>query len=48
MKSPSQFICGKCGNPVGLWFYGWKHQTGWKSKPTCGQKPAPIKRINDR
>lgn len=40
--SQSKYICANCKNPVGFWFYGWKHQTGWKSPITCGRKPVPI------
>ena len=37
-----RYICARCGNPVGYWFYGWKHQRGGASKtPSCGQKPVP-------
>lgn len=41
----SEYVCARCGAAVGFW-YGttWKHQTGWRSKPTCGQKPEPVKR----
>lgn len=34
----TKFKCGVCGNPVGYWFYGWKHQTGGNSKrPSCSK-----------
>jgi DNA-directed RNA polymerase subunit RPC12/RpoP len=41
--SKSKYICARCGNPVGLWHYGWKHQAGGKSQPSCKQ-PVPMLR----
>ena len=38
----TKYVCFKCGCNVGLWFYGWKHQTSWKSKKSCGQTPIPV------
>ena len=36
-------VCRHCGCKVGLWFYGWKHQTGGgKSKQTCGRKLSNV------
>jgi hypothetical protein len=37
--SGPRYVCKHCGNLVGFWFYGWKHQRGWHSKaPTCGRR----------
>lgn len=36
---PSKFVCARCGQNVGFWYFGWKHQTGGQSGKTCGQKP---------
>lgn len=35
-----RLVCRHCGNNVGLWFHGWKHQTaGWRAKvKSCGRK----------
>lgn len=40
----TKYICARCGNPVGSWYYGWKHQAGWHSPPSCGQKPLVVPR----
>ena len=31
------YRCRHCHNPVGMWHWGWKHQTGGHSKPSCGR-----------
>lgn len=41
---PSEYVCFLCEQPVGYWYYGWKHQTGGGSAPTCNRTPVPIKR----
>ncbi|PFH12869.1 hypothetical protein BX604_7289 [Burkholderia sp. JKS000303] len=43
-REPSKYVCARCGASVGYWYFGWKHQTGWHSPPTCGQKPVPVLR----
>lgn len=43
----SRYTCRTCGNPVGLWHFGWKHQTGPHSPPSCSN-PEPSERTLDR
>ena len=39
-----KWVCKRCGLSVGYWYHGWKHQAGWRSKKSCGQKPIPIRK----
>lgn len=43
-KGNYKYVCQRCGQPVGEWYYGWKHQTGWHSKPSCGLYPIPVEK----
>lgn len=43
-SSGSDYVCANCGLPVRLWYYGWKHSTGYGSGKTCGGKPEPVLR----
>lgn len=38
----SGYVCAKCGLPVALWHYGWKHSGGHGSPRSCGSKPEPV------
>lgn len=38
-----RYVCAECGNPVGIWHFGWKHQRGGNSlRPSCGRRPRPV------
>jgi DNA-directed RNA polymerase subunit RPC12/RpoP len=43
MTRRTQYVCARCGNPIGMWHFGWKHQTGGGSRPSCA-KPEPMLR----
>lgn len=42
----SSHICARCGLPCLPFHFGWKHCAGWHSKPSCGQRPEPVERVD--
>jgi hypothetical protein len=40
----SEFVCARCGLTIQYWYFGWKHSGGWRTQPSCGQKPIPVRR----
>lgn len=39
MSDPNKkLVCRWCGVNVGMWYFGWKHQASWNSKPACPRK----------
>jgi hypothetical protein len=46
MSEIPKYKCRRCGLPCGMWLFGWKHHSGWHSKPSCGQRPDPVRIVS--